>query len=325
VSAEKTLIYITGCGHSGSTLLDMLLNGHSQVSALGEVHRLHLYAMDVIDDPTCTCGQPFDHCPFWRKVTHELQAMLGVEDPDILKRLSTTTVRLRETDEVSEMRERLRRPNVFRYDLDNLLLTLGWRRGWLVGARISKTIRNRVESIDNSLLVFEAVRRAWDTPIIVDSTKNIGRLKGFWMRSRVPLHIIYLLRDGRGVAYSRMQRERVPMSVAARIWRAEHQKTGLGLLTVPKRHVDYLRYEDLCRDPEAFLRQLCRRLSIDYEPSMLDFRSTQRHNLGGNPMRFRSNETKIKLDERWRHSLSPEDLETFNRIAGSCNQKWGYE
>lgn len=41
-------------------------------------------------------------------------------------------------------------------------------------------------------------------------------------------------------------------------------------------------------------------------------------------MRFRLHETKIRLDESWRTQLSPDDLETFEKIAGRMNRRLGY-
>lgn len=38
-----TLVYILGAGHSGSTLLDMLLNAHSDTGGLGEISAIHRY------------------------------------------------------------------------------------------------------------------------------------------------------------------------------------------------------------------------------------------------------------------------------------------
>jgi hypothetical protein len=48
------------------------------------------------------------------------------------------------------------------------------------------------------------------------------------------------------------------------------------------------------------------------------------HGLGGNPMRWRSSEKDIVLDERWKDDLSMEDREHFNRVAGRLNARFGY-
>src|ERR1700683_4878467 len=53
-------VFILGCGHSGSTLLDLLLYGHSQIFGVGELERSRAEA-------TCTCGLPAPECPIWSK------------------------------------------------------------------------------------------------------------------------------------------------------------------------------------------------------------------------------------------------------------------
>ena len=40
---------------------------------------------------------------------------------------------------------------------------------------------------------------------------------------------------------------------------------------------------------------------------------------------FRKTETDVKLDDRWRHELSVEDLRTFEQTAGKLNRRYGYD
>ena len=41
-------------------------------------------------------------------------------------------------------------------------------------------------------------------------------------------------------------------------------------------------------------------------------------------MRLKST-SEIRLDEKWRKTLSPEDLAVFDRVAGPMNRKYGYD
>lgn len=113
------------------------------------------------------------------------------------------------------------------------------------------------------------------------------------------------------------------MAQAARIWRLEHLKRTLAQLSVPSRLVLAVRYEDFAAGPEESARRVCAFLGIDYEPRMLQFRD-DRHNLGGNPMRFRQGENAIKLDEAWRRDLGADELREFDAIAGPLNRRLGY-
>ena len=69
------LIYITSNGHSGSTLLDMLIGSHSECITLGEIHQLTLKAKGV-----CACGAAnYKECSFWRDIDLRLQSDGGPE------------------------------------------------------------------------------------------------------------------------------------------------------------------------------------------------------------------------------------------------------
>jgi hypothetical protein len=68
------LVYITGRGHSGSTLLDLLISAHSEVVSVGEAKCL----VTRPDEP-CTCGAPTVFvCPFWEKVDAALRERAGL-------------------------------------------------------------------------------------------------------------------------------------------------------------------------------------------------------------------------------------------------------
>ena len=73
------LVYITGRGHSGSTLLDLLISAHSEVVSVGEAKCL----VTRPDEP-CTCGAATVFvCPFWEKVDAALREKAGLRLRDI--------------------------------------------------------------------------------------------------------------------------------------------------------------------------------------------------------------------------------------------------
>ncbi len=68
------VIYLVGMGRSGSTLLDILLDAHSNIRALGGVRRLAHYARKH----PCPCGaRSFYDCAFWGTVNAELERRIG--------------------------------------------------------------------------------------------------------------------------------------------------------------------------------------------------------------------------------------------------------
>lgn len=320
------LIYIAGSGHSGSTLLDMMLGGHSQISSLGEVHRLTMNACAKTDFELhrCTCGLTIEECPFWQKVAVKLQELLEVDDPAIFKKHWITERRNLQLDDSWDAWEPVSTGrNLFHPRLLNVAAGLGNRSVWRLLANLNREVREYRKIIHNSLDVYEAVRRAHKTPIVIDSTKNATRLQGFNMESAPNLRVLFLLRDGRAVCYSRMRRQSVSMEVAARVWKAEHMKQRLVHRNMDKSLFLRATYEDLCRAPEKELQRICSWLGVEFQPLMLDFRA-DRHNLGGNPMRMRSQERAIELDEKWRRELTRDDLDVFDRLVGDLNRDLGY-
>ena len=117
----------------------------------------------------------------------------------------------------------------------------------------------------------------------------------------------------------------MPMSQAAHDWKRGQKHTRLTSYGIPPEQKMKIHYEDLCRDPEATLKGACRFLGVDFQPEMLTLRKSEAHNIGGNPMRFRTGEQEITLDERWRDQLSEKELREFDRIAGDENRRQGYD
>lgn len=74
--AAPHVLYLTSRGHSGSTLLSLLLGGHSHVMSAGELKML------VNPDPQrrlCSCHRLVpDQCPFWSQVQSRVQADVGL-------------------------------------------------------------------------------------------------------------------------------------------------------------------------------------------------------------------------------------------------------
>jgi hypothetical protein len=53
------VLFILSSGHSGSTLLDLLLDGHPRLVGVGEMHSAR-------PDELCACGREARDCPFWQ-------------------------------------------------------------------------------------------------------------------------------------------------------------------------------------------------------------------------------------------------------------------
>lgn len=323
-TSPAKLVYIAGSGHSGSTLLNLILDGHTRISALSEVHRLWNCAHRTDRRYWCGCGRPVVECPFWTDVANELRTMLDSKESNVLASVVTTDPRRLHEDVNTARHSGYRYEVPFNPTINRLLMIVGSKRLWTLGSHLSNDVSINRSAIENSLFVFEAVRRAAGTPVIVDATKNPARMKGLYLAQSGGYRVLQIIRDGRAVCNSRMRREGASMEEAAKLWVADQRKQKLALLTISSAKISAVRYEDLATDAESEIRRVCNHMGVAFENQMLDFRQHEHHDIGGNAMRFRKTEREISLDERWRREIRAGDLRTFEKIAGRLNRKFGY-
>ena len=64
-------VYVMGRGHSGSTILDIILGGGAAVESLGEL----VSGLGRCDRRRqCSCGSPMRECSFWCEVRRRFEA-----------------------------------------------------------------------------------------------------------------------------------------------------------------------------------------------------------------------------------------------------------
>jgi hypothetical protein len=307
-------VYICSAGHSGSTLLDLLLGSHSRAASLGEITQL---PKNIALDTECACGTPVRTCPLWSGVIRQLSADLGVDllhSPYALEMgygLASTVVDHNRQTKAYLLRRRLLLGLLY------LELRLGRSLHGPAGRQMSR-------AIDNNVRIYEAVRSIAGVDVVVDSSKSYLKAVALYLHQPERTRILLLTRDGRGVMWSNIKRgdsgERAVVN-----WRNQYGR-GLPLLVrhVPQARRMQVRYEDIAAAPAATLRAICSFAGLEYEHSMLDFRQKAHHIVNGNRMRL-SGSSEVRLDEEWRRRLGSDDLALFQRIAGSLNRQLGYE
>ena len=81
------LIYIVGASHSGSTLLDMMLNAHPEIISVGEVFKLNRIKRSRSGKPKvtrCSCGAlGLVQCEFWSRVNERTMRIHGKSFVDL--------------------------------------------------------------------------------------------------------------------------------------------------------------------------------------------------------------------------------------------------
>jgi hypothetical protein len=87
-----------------------------------------------------------------------------------------------------------------------------------------------------------------------------------------------------------------------------------------------IRYEDLVRDPEPVVRQLCRMVDVPFFPGMLDFFRSSEAMFKDQPWKegvFRP--LSASSIERWREELQPAQVLLIELLTAGAMRRYGYE
>lgn len=305
-------LYVCSAGHSGSTLLDLLVGAHSRVASLGEL--VHLPKNIALNTP-CTCMQPIRECPAWNavaKVLRDTSAIDIINDPYAIHMGfigSQVAIDHNHQTRLYKLKWRLIHGYLYAIWRSHLPLA-GLARPFWAGLR-------------NSYLVYDAVRKAFNADVVVDSSKHYVRAVGLYKMHPESFRIIMLTRDGRGVFHSGLKRNwSRERSLGA--W-LNHNARMLPLLRayVAPEHMLHIKYEDLVADPRTVLSSICDFAGLSFEEAMIKAPTKIYHMPNGNPMRF--DFSQIKPDLNWKSALTQDDLIYFESRAGVLNHELGYQ
>lgn len=299
---RRNLVYILAPSYSGSTLLTFLLSTHKSISTIGELKASRRYDLETY---RCSCGSFLRDCNFWKIVTKEMQKV------DFSFSLNDFKTHFRGD---TFLCDRLLRAGVRSKVLEFI------RNSML---RLFPGCRCQLQHIlERNRHIIEIICSQQQGHMFLDGSKDPIRLRllnsaGYWN-----LKVIYLIRDGRGATNSYMRHYDVPMDKASREWRRAHRECIRVVRELENETYITIHYENLCKDPHKTMTKIYDFLGLSTDSVNLRFRSFEHHILG-NQMRLESPE-EIKLDEKWKNSLTNCELEGFERTAGRLNRHYGY-
>lgn len=143
------------------------------------------------------------------------------------------------------------------------------------------------------------------------------------------LKLIYLVRDARDVALSFKTAMTGPYHpfYSSKLWRDE-QSIGRKLQNNDSVAIHTIKYEDLLRDPNSEIRQVCDFLGISVENELLSYHEREDTNhMAENAHMFENISRPILKDNygKFRDQLPDEELELVEKIAGDELQHFGYD
>jgi hypothetical protein len=268
------LIYIMGRGHSGSTILDIILGNSAQIESVGQ---LMTGLMDEQDGHVCACGETMQNCGYWQKV----------------RQAFTRTVRKGSIEGWHEAGLALARHAHIR----NLPKTFLSRTDSPIMQRLAQT----------SADVEQAIAVATNKPHIVDSSKEPTRGM-LLLRFSPDAKVIYLVRDPRRLVASYYWRFKkrggqfhflrhdyyapamlLPFMLTAAVsWTVGNLICEIARRFAPERTLR-VRYEDLCKAPSVEFGRIAKAFDLELDDVIAKVEHLEPlvigHNVGGNQIR----------------------------------------
>lgn len=300
------VLYLTGFGRSGTTILDNILGQLDGVFAAGELH--YIWDRSLEQNRLCACGEAFSDCPVWRRVKADLEAEDG---PD--------------TSRLTQLRESLNpRQSI-------------WAS--LRGSRLdaSPEVAEYVAAMER---LYRAVARATESRIVVDSSKSpaLGHLLDFM--PGIEPYVVHLVRDPRAVAFSWLKKKVYDASGEEPMYMSQHPPARSAKLWLVwnltaemiwgRRRGHYLRvrYEDFTARPRETFEQVVRLILEEVPPLPFtgEFEVTlaQIHSMAGNPSRFETGNVTIRRDDRWQQELPPSSRRLVTLLTWPLARRYGY-
>ncbi len=277
-SPEKLkLVYILGAGHCGSTLLNLLLNAHSDIMALSELSKMKKHM-------TVYAGQEdgLFHEPFWRRVRDRFEQVSPLPMVDLDTRPPTWSLRGLAGLTPEQIRE--------------------WNAA--------------------NERILTCIAEEGNVPILADASKLWQRLYLLRRSGTLDIYVLHIVRDGRAVVNSYLKKYGT-FRHGLRKWMRSSLYAFYLKGKFDKRKWMRIHYEDLARDPEASLKEICGFVGVDFQDDMLRFREAVNVGIGGNRMR-KNTSNEIVLDERWKRELSWQHRTLFGILGGWLNKLYGY-
>lgn len=289
------VIYIAGGGHSGSTILSLILGTAPEIYTAGEIkfynqHKILDHPMWNYIENVCMCGREANDCLFWQGVAAQAN-----EELDIFH--------------YSNLSEKV-----------SSLLKILWPF-----YRVPKNTKAEQDYRLLKSVYLEALKEKASTKYILDSSKSVSRLMHLKSHPNLDVKVIFLVRDGR--AYVNSYRKAYQKGFFR--WIAQWiVNNALTLAYLNKENIDYyyLSYNALCTEPDAALAAIGDKFGIHVPENYVQLvHNTEYHIRAGNPSRSGlANFSGLELDDKWRSEMPWVKRAISSTLLYLFNRWWVY-
>jgi hypothetical protein len=307
---KPKVIYIMGCGHSGSTVLDIVLGNHPEIESVGELYKLQRSGWTQDMNRRCACGKPIHYCPYWTAIHECWQARIGEASLE-------SYIGLQALFENS------------RFVWPRLLSDSKWQ-----SAKFA-------EYAKMTAALYQAICDVSGKEVIVDSSKSPIRAYGLSINDNIDFYLIHLVRDGRGVMWSKLKPRQknveagIPKTISSvAAWRTSLDWIAKNLesewivaRTRPERTLRVV-YEQFVRDPDTVLGEIEALVSKDFSQVARALSRREAlpvgHNVAGNHLRM-TGSLVLRPDMEWGDKLSANKQRVFWSLGGWLARRYGYQ
>ncbi len=295
-----TILYITGTGRSGTTILGNILGQLPGFFHTGELR--FIWTRGVAQNWPCGCGVPFRQCEVWSSILHRAFGDWG---------------------EISQLNGKITPPQ---FPLFGIIRRNGKPSALNIHLQYLRKL-------------YDAIRASTHSRVIIDSSKIMSHGRALGKLNGIDLVVLHMTRDPRGVAYSRRRRSAWPRDEehtalnyykhlkSSWIWNSRNLEVETSLRRIAKVYIQ-LRYEDFIADPPGPIGHILERMNEKVFP--LPFRNdytvklNTTHTLSGNPGRFLTGDVKLKLDDEWKVRLSVSEKAFITLFTWPLLVRYGY-
>ncbi|WP_170165734.1 sulfotransferase [Terracoccus luteus] len=312
--APVRVLYFTGSGRSGTTVINNILGQLPGAFACGELR--YLWRRGVVEDHLCACGETFAECPVWSAVMASPGRPGSVAGEPI------------SADEAAGVAARL-------------LNRLASRR---VPAMLARRVVGRTPvppHPDDATVhwLYRSVARHTGGALVVDSSKLPPY--GLLLHQLPGVEVLHLhvVRDSRATAFS-WQRTKPTLDHAGgdqvmpklMFWKSSLLWAWWNTLTVALwgRSPGYLRvrYEDFVADPRGVMQTIAEWAGLPADDLPFETPTSVRmaptHSVAGNPSRHSRGAVEIRSDDEWTRAMPTRDRRLVTAMTAAVLLGFGY-
>ncbi len=303
------VIFISGSGRCGSTILQEILAASPEICAAGET--CYTWDNGFLFDLLCSCGKKFSECGFWKSV-FDTGFFWG-------KNVNAQFI---------ESNKKILRG---KKAIPMFIMPFLRSKKFLKASAIYSSALYKL---------FYGIKKTTGCKFILDSSKFGFHGLILSEMDMIELYVIHLVRDSRGVAYS-FQKKMLRPEVHQKAYymsRLDAGRSGIRwikenllshFLRIKNRFYLFVRYEDFVANPGMILEKIYSFLDLpmpfSHDNINGPFQKSEEHTLSGNPLRFDKEPFYLRLDNEWRDKLSKTSYSIVSLMTSPLLTFYGYK